>query len=132
MPLGIGYFYDRVKKKYILIDEHATDAVTRPVVFRSEEVKNLNPVMDRDTIVIHVLKKGFIRVRHWKSDLGWQFWGDAPDSLKILKKYIKKNDVGDYASITFTDFMIGKTVTCSAKYILDKNFIEGFVSHTVD
>lgn len=122
MPLGTGYFYDRVKNKYITIYEHATDAVTRPDVFRSHEVAHLNPTQDRDEIVIHVLKKGFIRVRHWKDCLGWQFWGDSTKSLSLLKQYIKKNDVGDYTTVTFTDFEKGKSVSCLVKDLYNDIF----------
>jgi hypothetical protein len=124
MPLGTGYFYDRIKNKYILIDEHATDAVTRPEVFRSHAITHLNPTKDRNEIVIHVLQKGFIRVRHWKDCLGWQFWGDSAKSLAILKRYIKKNDVGEYVTVTFTNFEKGKTVTCLIKDIYEEGFIK--------
>jgi len=128
MPLGDGYFYDRKRKKYIRIEEHATDAVTRPDTFGSHAVKHLNPVADRDTIVIHVLKNGFIRVRHWKDRLGWQFWGEPEKSLKILKNYIKKNSVGDGAVVTFTDFESGKSIECNTRVILEKNFLDKFLS----
>lgn len=63
MPLGTGYFYDREKKKYVKIFEHASDAVAKPKRFKAEAVSHLNPVADRDEIVLHVLKQGFIRVR---------------------------------------------------------------------
>jgi hypothetical protein len=123
MPLGNGYFYDRKKKMYIDIMEHATDAVTRPEVFKSHDVKNLNPVTDRDTIVIHVLKQGFIRVRHWKDHLGWQFWGEPEKALRDLRKYIKDNEVGDLANVTFTDFQSGNNVTCQVCEIKMRKFI---------
>jgi hypothetical protein len=126
MPLGDGFFYDRKRRRYIRITEHATDAVTRPDVFSSHKVKHLDPVKDRDTIVIHVLKNGFIRVRHWKDRLGWQFWGDTEDALKTLKRYIKKNGVGDGAVITFTDFKTGKNIECNTRVILEKDFLETF------
>lgn len=126
MPLGEGFFYDRQRKRYIRITEHATDAVTRPDIFNSHSVKHLDPVKDRDTIVIHVLRNGFIRVRHWKIRLGWQFWGDAAGALQTLKRYIKKHGVGDGAIITFTDFETGKSIECNARVILDKNFLDTF------
>ena len=126
MPLGDGFFYDRNKKKYIRIDEHATDAVTRPDVFNSHDVKHLNPTTDRDQIVIHVLKNGFIRVRHWKERLGWQFWGNPQESLDILKKYIRKNGLGLGCIITFTDFSTGKNVECAVEDIKKKDFLSSF------
>jgi hypothetical protein len=127
MPLGIGYFYDRKRKKYILIEEHATDAITRPDTFGSHAVKHLNPVADRDTIVIHVLRNGFIRVRHWKDRLGWQFWGEPEKSLKTLKSYIKKNDIGEGSIVTFTDFQSGRNVECNVRDVLKKTFIKDFI-----
>lgn len=126
MPLGKGFFYDRKRKKYILIEEHATDAVTRPNIFKSHDVKHLDPVKDRDTIVIHVLRNGFIRVRHWKDRLGWQFWGDISGSLKTLKSYIKRHGVGDGAIVTFTDFETGKNIECNVRVIIAKDFLNNF------
>jgi hypothetical protein len=104
MPLGNGYFYDRKKKKLIAIDEHATDAVQRPDVFRSKKICHLNPVTDRDTIVIYTIRQGFIRIRHWKGDLGFQFWGNGKEAKKILVWFAKKYGVGEYCRITYTDF----------------------------
>jgi hypothetical protein len=119
MPSGNGYFFNRKTKRYIKIYEHATDAVTRPKVFGTEEIKHLNPVTDRDQIVIHVLKNGFIRVRDWAGYLGWQFWGDPDDALKILKKYIKKHEIGNGYVITFTDFETGKQIQANTNYFIN-------------
>lgn len=118
MPLGQGYFFNRRTGKYIKIDEHATDALKKPKVFKTEHLQHLNPVTDRDTIVISVLKEGFIRIRDWKGQIGWQFWGDKPAALKQLRKYIKSYDVGDYATITFTDFETGEEEKNIAKNFL--------------
>lgn len=128
MPLGEGYFYDRKRRRYISIQEHATDAVTRPEVFKSHKVKHLDPVSDRDIIVIHVLRQGFIRVRHWKQHLGWQFWGAPKTSLEVLRRYIKKHDVGDGCIITFTDFATRKQSICQASEFKKKEFLNEFTS----
>jgi hypothetical protein len=104
MPLGDGYFYDRKKKRLIVIDEHATDAVSRPKVFRTEKIQHLNPFTDRDDIVIYTLKQGFIRIRHWRGNLGFQFWGNGKEAKKILIWFAKKYGVGDYCRVTYTDF----------------------------
>ena len=109
MPLGEGYFYDRRKKKLIVIDEHATDSVTRPNIFRSKKVCHLNPVIDRDEIVIYTLKQGFIRIRLWKGELGFQFWGSPKEAKKTLMWFAKKKEVGDYCRVTFSDFKAKKT-----------------------
>jgi hypothetical protein len=107
MPSGKGYFYNRKTKRFITINEHATDAIQRPKEFGTSSIQHLNPVINRDEIVIHVLKNGFIRVRDWDAHLGWQFWGDPEDALKTLQRYIKKNEIGNGYLITFTDFKTG-------------------------
>lgn len=104
MPLGFGYFCDRKTKRFIKINEHATDALKKKEVFGTQDIQHLNPVTNRDEIVLHVLKNGFIRIREWKGKIGWQFWGNQKESKELLKRYIKKFDIGEYATITFTDF----------------------------
>jgi hypothetical protein len=104
MPLGEGYFYDRRKKKLILIDEHATDSVTRCETFRSKKVAHLDPVKDRDEIVIYTLKQGFIRIRHWKGALRFQFWGKWSEANLTLKWFARKHEIADICEVTFTDF----------------------------
>jgi len=115
MPLGEGYFYDRRNKKLISIDEHATDSVTKPEVFRSKKICHLNPVLDRDEIVIYTLKRGFIRIRLWRGELGFQFWGNIREAKKILIWFAKRKDIGDFCRITFTDFKTKKTCTFNFK-----------------
>lgn len=110
MPLGNGYFYDRRKRKLITIYEHATDAVSRPEVFRTKKISHLNPVVDRDDIVIYTVKQGFIRIRHWHGDLGFQFWGNGKEAKKTLVWFARKHEIGDYCRITYTDFKKKKTV----------------------
>lgn len=106
MPLGKGYWYDRVKHRWHEIQEHATDAVASPARFRAQQVAHLNPVSDRDAIVRHVAAQGFIRVRHWKQ-LGFEFHGDIPAALTVLKRYIKRKEVGPYTTIHIADFEQG-------------------------
>lgn len=118
MPLGNGFFIERKNNKYHKIDEHATDALANPKLYGTQDIQHLHPVQDRDEVVITTLKNGFIRVRDWKGNIGWQFYGDKEQSLKLLKKYMKKYEVGDYASITFTDFK-----SCEEIKDLAKNFL---------
>lgn len=115
MPLGNGFFYDRRKKKLISIDEHATDAVTRPNVFRSHKICHMNPVIDRNDIVIYTLKQGFIRIRHWRGDIGFQFWGNGKEAKKTLIWFARKYEIGDYCCVTYTDFKLKKTIVFSFK-----------------
>jgi len=93
MPSGDGYFFNRKTKRYIKIQEHATDALERPDIFGTHEIQHLNPVKDRNEIVLTVLKNGFIRVRDWKGYLGWQFWGDPSSALTTLINYIKSREL---------------------------------------
>jgi len=124
MPLGDGYFYDRRKRKLIRIFEHATDSTQRPEVFRSKKVAHLNPVINRDEIVIYTLKQGFIRIRYWKGDLGFQFWGNAKDAKNTLIWFAKKTGVGDYCHVTFTNFKTKKSYEFNFK---DLNLVLGRV-----
>jgi hypothetical protein len=119
MPLGDGYFYDRKKRKYIRIQEHATAVIENPKLYKSEEVASLNPVKDRDEIVLYALKQGFIRVRDYRGRLGWQFYGDVEGALNELKKYMKKNEFGVGYVITFTDFRTGKEVVANTPHFLN-------------
>lgn len=103
MPLGQGYFYDRQRKRYIPIQEHATDAVTYPRRFRAQAVAHLNPVQDRDQIVRHVVTQGFIRVRLWKH-LSWEFQGEPREALRTLMRYIRAKDLGDLFPVHVADY----------------------------
>jgi hypothetical protein len=49
---------------------------------------------------------GFIRVRHWKRDLAWQFYGDPDGALKALARYCVRHEVGLATSITFSDLAL--------------------------
>lgn len=126
MPSGDGYFFNRRTKRYVKIQEHATDALERPDVFGTHHIQHLNPVINRDEVVLTVLKNGFIRVRDWKGFLGWQFWGDVESSLKALKNYIKSRELGIGYVITFTDFETGKEVHANPDYFLYRKSEEIF------
>jgi len=117
MPLGNGYFYDRKKKKLIDIYEHATDVINRWETFRAKKVSKLNPVTDRDAIVIYVLRQGFIRIRLWNGQLGWQFWGNEPLARKVLHWFARKAEIGKYCVVTYTDFKAKKSQTLQYKDI---------------
>lgn len=114
MVLGIGYFYDRRHYRYHRITEHATDAVTFPSRFRSQEVAHLNPTRDRDVIVRHVAAQGFIRVRLWKSNLGWEFHADPDDALAVLRRFIRRHELGPLVQINISDFASGISVVVPA------------------
>ncbi len=113
MPLGTGFWFDRRKRRYHRIDEHAQDAIGHPGKFRSQPVAHLDPVRDRDVIVIFVSQQGFIRIRHHRGHLGWQFWGEPNDALDDLRRFCTKYEVGPATIVTATDFSTKLSVTAS-------------------
>jgi len=118
MPLGIGFWYDRRSRRYHLITEHATDAVEHPRRFRSQAVAHLNPVRDRDAVVRFVAVQEFIRIRHYKDRLGWQFHDQPDAALAVLRRFIRRHEIGILTLVTFTDFAAGWSVTVSAATIM--------------
>ncbi len=130
MPLGIGYWYDRANHRYITINDHAQDAAAYPERFRLTSVDLLRAITRADqkphtslgkvvvnneevraAIIQRVATAGFIRVRQWKGNLGWEFAGDPENALKVLRRYIKSQEIGNTTLITFTDFGMGVSIT---------------------
>ena len=105
---GDGFWYDRQRKRLILIEDHAVDAKAKPVKFRIDprEVELLQPVKDRELIIKLVCQRGFIRIRHTKGFLGWQFWGDPVEALEVMQRFFSTYDVGPATQVTFTDFAL--------------------------
>lgn len=105
MPWGTGMWYDRRRKRYIGINDHAIDAHHDPLAFRltRKQIKHLNPIRDREAIIKLVCQQGFTRVRHYRGRLGWQFWGFVEDSLDELQGFFGKFEVGPAEVVTFTD-----------------------------
>ena len=129
MPLGEGFWYNRRTNRFIKIDDHARDACANPerfgltdkdlikvvsangrewtssmghVVVRNEE--------DRDLIIPRVCQAGYIRVRHWHGNLGWQFAGDPINALEVLHRRAGSLGLGPLTLVTFTDFGLGLSV----------------------
>ena len=132
MPLGNGYWLNRRTGRLLKIDDHAIDAAANPERFGLTDVQMVQAVMgpfknreyttskhhvvikneeDREFVIIRVAQAGFIRIRHWRDKLGWQFAGDPLDALNRLRKYAPKNGVGPATLVTFTDFGLGLSVT---------------------
>lgn len=124
MPLGAGFWFDRKVGTYLRIEEHATNALADPNRYgieawvrdfrRRHRNAQPSPVEDRDAVVIAVAKQGFIRIRHYKDRLGWQFYGDPLEAVIELRRYIEKHEVGDLTIVTFTDFRQSKTTEAEA------------------
>ena len=115
MPYGKGFFVNRKTNEYIKIIEHAYDAYSRPDVFGTHDIQHLNPYINRDEVIIHVLKNGFIRVRDHKFHFGWQFYGNVYGASQTLKQYLIDNEIPDCYMICFTDFESGLNKTFLAE-----------------
>ncbi len=118
MPLGTGYFYDRHRRRYLRIREHASDAVAHPARFRARAVAHLDPVRDREVIVRQVAAQGFIRVRLWKAHLGWEFHGDPEVAVAILRRFIARHCLGPVVVVQLTDFATNTALIRSVATIL--------------
>ncbi len=130
MPLGEGFWYNRRTNRFIKINDHARDACAKPerfgltdkdlikavsangrewtssmghVVIRSEE--------DRELVIVRVCQAGYIRIRHWKGRLGWQFAGDPLSALQVLHRSVERMGAAAWTLVTFTDFGLGLSVT---------------------
>jgi hypothetical protein len=130
MPLGTGYWYDRLNRRYLLIDDHAQDVCRNPQRFRLTAVDLQRAILRGDQkphtcqghvvvnnedvralIIQRTAVAGYIRIRQWKGHLGWEFAGDPEDALKVLRRYIKSKEIGNTTLITFTDFGMGVSLT---------------------
>jgi hypothetical protein len=118
-----GWWYDRRKKIYIPIEDHATAASDNPQKYRVDpgtELAKLCAVYRlhtglRDRIIPGICSRGFIRVRlikgHSVNTLGWQFTGEPHDAFATLKRFASRHGVGPLVETTFTDFGLGRTLT---------------------
>ena len=124
---GYGWWYDRRRRCYIEIHDHAINACNDEKRYRILDVTNaciraaINLTKEgrqtettRDLIIPAVCSKGFIRVR-WlpkHATLGWQFAADPRGALKVLKRFINRFGVGPSVELTFTDFSTSKEAKC--------------------
>jgi hypothetical protein len=118
MPLGIGLFFDRRRRRYISIHEHASDVIAHPRRFRAQMVAGLDPVRDRSVIIRHVASQGFVRVRWWRGDLGWEFASEAEDAVRTLKSFIRRRGVGPVVVVNISDFASGISILRTAAQVL--------------
>lgn len=137
MSESVGYWYDRIAKRWIKISDHATDAWANPEKFGTTKA-DLETMIKRDAprdhvwmqiddgiregaraaIIKHIASKSYIRVRHIfgsNAYLGWQFAGNPCDALTDLQRYMKRKEVGPVTVVTFTDFGLGVSVQDLAK-----------------
>lgn len=137
-----GWWYDRRKKRFIKINDHARDAADHMDRYR---IKTMTPLETaciayslyadmRDTIIKGVCNNGFIRVRlikgHSTNTLGWQFIGVPHDAFAVLKRFAKRHGVGPLVEVTFTDFGLGRNLTTFWKdFDPEKPPLKTFLDH---
>ena len=116
-----GWWYDRKKKIYIKIDDHAQAVSECPKKYRIKTLYHpeftkfeISPEDRRSLIIREVCSNGFIRARLIQgrvSTLGWQFTGEPHKAFEILKRFAKNHGVGDLTEVTFSDFGLGRSIT---------------------
>ena len=136
MSESFGWWYDRLKKRLIPIEDHAKDVASIPEKYRVDRSgdQRLKFAIDavrsgffseslRKIIIPATCYQGFIRIR-WiqgHNTLGWQFYGDPVDSLKILKRFVKKQGFGETTMLTFTDFKSKRELQNLVLFAVKKN-----------
>jgi hypothetical protein len=116
-PKGLGFWYDRRGRSWWRIEDHLKDACAWPdrVRLHAAEVARILAVpggfeAQRAVGIPLVAAQGFIRVRLIRDRLGWQFHGDPVGSLRILRRFIRRHDLGPLVLIRWTDFATGLDV----------------------
>lgn len=113
MADSCGCWYDRHKRQFVHIRDHAQDALAAPKRYRIVEalaqlrIKKSRPIdgiIDREEIILITARAGFIRVRLVPGYLGWQFYGDPAESVKVLKRFAGRYELGETTEVVFTDF----------------------------
>ena len=123
MPTGFGFWYDRLKKRYWKITDHAQDAILYPNKFRAQNIVHLDPIRNRDEIIRFVARQGFIRIRLIKDHLGFQFHGNPESALKTLKRLARRHSLGPAIQVTFTDFECNITNDLQLFQLLGENHV---------
>ncbi len=111
---GLGWWFRRRRPHWFPIFDHAIDACGNPARFglRAAPLRRLvaahggDPVLEtvRDAVIPWLCRQGYIRVR-WSGDrLGWQFHGDPDGSLAVLRRFVRRQELGGAIIVTFTDF----------------------------
>lgn len=113
-PYGLGFWYDRRRRRWIGIVNHSVDAAASPRRYRTTAAEiaavlaGATPASEtgRDRLIPFVCSRGFLRVRYIprRGTLGWQFHGDADGALRTLRRFARRYEVGPSALVTFTDF----------------------------
>jgi hypothetical protein len=110
-PAGLGFWYDRMNRRWWRIRDHLVDALAYPQRSRltAAEADYIRATpggfeAQRAIGITLVASHGFIRVRLIRDRLGWQFHGDSEDSLRILRRFAARYELGPMVLVRWTDF----------------------------
>ena len=110
-PAGLGFWYDRERRRWWRIRDHLLDALTHPerVRLSPAEVGRIRAIpggfeAQRAVGIPLVASHGCIRVRLIRDRLGWQFHGDPEDSLSVLRRFVARHELGPMVLVRWTDF----------------------------
>lgn len=133
---SFGWWYDRLKKRLIPIEDHAKDVASIPEKYRVDKTgdQRLKYAIEairsghfseglRNIIIPATCYQGFIRIRWIQSQntLGWQFYGNPVDSLRVLRRFVKKQGIGETVMLTFTDFKSKRELKNLVFFAIKKN-----------
>ena len=125
---GLGFWYDRKRRRWIGIVNHSVDAAASPRRYRTTAAEiaavlaGASPASEtgRDRLIPFVCSRGFLRIR-WiprRGTLGWQFFGNPVGALRTLRRFVRRHELGRAAVVTFTDFSTGRSRTSTVADLL--------------
>jgi len=107
---GEGWWYDRLNKEYILVEDHAEAALADRRRYRIVDA-TIEPLLNREDkrtrIIRYVCAQFFIRIRYHprrEARLAWQFTGEPEEALEVLSSFAQEHDLAEWTETTFTDF----------------------------
>ncbi len=110
-PAGLGFWYDRERRRWWRIRDHLLDALTHPerVRLSPAEVERIRATpggfeTQRAVGIPLITSRGFIRVRLIRDRLSWQFHGDPEGSLRVLRRFVARQELGPMLLVRWTDF----------------------------
>lgn len=110
-PAGLGFWYDRDKRCWWRIRDHLLDALAYPerVRLTPAEVERIRASpggfeAQRAVGIPLVASHGFIRVRLIRDRLGWQFHVNPEGSLRVLRRFAARHELGPMVLVRWTDF----------------------------
>jgi hypothetical protein len=125
---GLGFWYDRKRRRWIGIVNHSVDAAASPRRYRTTAAEvvsvlaGASPASEtgRDRLIPFVCSRAFVRVRFIprRGTLGWQFFGDPDGALRTLRRFARRYELGPAVVVAFTDFSTGYSRTTTLANLL--------------